>query len=172
MKVDGTEAINAPRDQVFRLITDPAVLERAVPGCESLKTTANGSYDITLKAGVGSIKGSFAGTIRVENVEAPRHLRMLVDVKGKVGFVKGAGDIDLAESEESAESTLVTYSGDVTIFRIFETSSAVSCWGEEFGQEGWSSSSQLSAARRQALRRDGERPMARRILRSPRTPSD
>ena len=115
MKVEGTEAINAPRDEVFRVITDPAVLERAVPGCESLKTTANGSYDITLKAGVGSIKGSFAGTIRVENVEAPRHLRMLVDVKGKVGFVKGAGNIDLAESEESAESTLVTYSGDVTI---------------------------------------------------------
>jgi carbon monoxide dehydrogenase subunit G len=115
MKVEGTEAINAPRDEVFTLITDPAVLERSVPGCESLKTTAKDSYDIILKAGVGSIKGSFAGTIRVENVEAPRHLRMIVDVKGKVGFVKGAGKIDLAESEESAESTLVTYSGDVNI---------------------------------------------------------
>ena len=115
MKVEGTEAINGPRQEVFRLITDPSVLERSVPGCESLKTTAEGSYDITLKAGVGSVKGSFAGTIRVEDVEAPRHLRMIVDVKGKVGFVRGAGKIDLAESEESAESTLVTYSGDVTI---------------------------------------------------------
>ncbi len=68
-----------------------------------------------LKAGVGSIKGAFEGTIRVEDVRVPEHLRMVVDVKGKVGFVKGAGDISLAESEESNESTLVTYSGDVTI---------------------------------------------------------
>jgi uncharacterized protein len=115
MRVEGFEVVNGPRNEVFRLITDPAVLERSVPGCESLKATGDGSYDIKLKTGVGSIKGSFAGTIRVEDVDAPGHLKMIVDVKGKVGFVRGAGEIDLLESEESGESTLVTYTGDVTI---------------------------------------------------------
>ena len=114
MKVEGTEAISAPQNDVFRLITDPEVLKRAVPGCESLEVQGDGLYNIFLKAGVGSIKGAFEGTIRVEDVRVPEHLRMIVDVKGKVGFVKGAGDISLAESEESNESTLVTYSGDVT----------------------------------------------------------
>ena len=115
MKLEGTEAISAPQNDVFRLIIDPEVLRRAVPGCESLEAQSDGLYHIILKAGVGSIKGAFEGTIRVQDVRVPEHLRMLVDVKGKVGFVKGAGDISLTRSEDSSESTLVTYSGDVMI---------------------------------------------------------
>ena len=114
MKLEGTETITAPRADVFRLMTDPAVLERCVPGCESLEADADRSYKMTLKTGVGSIKGVFTGAIRLEEMREPEHFKMIVEGKGKVGFVKGIGVIDLADSPGSSE-TIVTYSGDVNV---------------------------------------------------------
>jgi carbon monoxide dehydrogenase subunit G len=111
MKVDGTHDVHAGRERVFRAMTDPAVLQRCIPGCEQLELTGENTYATTLRAGVGSIKGVFKGTVRLEDVRAPEHYRMVVEGKGQPGFVKGSGDLDLAESEGV---TTITYTGDVT----------------------------------------------------------
>lgn len=111
MKVDGTHDVHARRERVFRAMTDPAVLQRCIPGCEQLELTGENTYATTLRAGVGSIKGVFKGTVRLEDVRAPEHYRMVVEGKGQPGFVKGSGDLDLAESEGV---TTISYSGDVT----------------------------------------------------------
>ncbi len=60
-------------------------------------------------------------------------------------------------------------SGEVTIARISETSSAVSSCGENRGHADRSSSTQARAARRHALRREGERRMILKMRRRPRT---
>jgi carbon monoxide dehydrogenase subunit G len=111
MKVEGTHDVHARRERVFRAMTDPAVLQRCIPGCEQLELTGENTYATTLRAGVGSIKGVFKGTVRLEDVRAPEHYRMVVEGKGQPGFVKGSGDLDLAESDGV---TTISYSGDVT----------------------------------------------------------
>jgi hypothetical protein len=113
MKVEGSHAIKAARARVFELLVTPEVLRRCVPGCESLEAGEDGSYKMTLKAGVGAIKGVFTGAIRLEDIREPAHYKMIVDGKGAVGFVKGVGELDL--SEEEGGETLVRYAGDVTI---------------------------------------------------------
>lgn len=112
MKIEGTQTIRARRERLWLLLTDPAVLERCVPGCEALETTEDGTYKMTLKAGVGSIKGVFTGAIRLEDMREPEHYRMLVDGKGAPGFLKGAGTLDLSEEDEV---TTITYVGDVSV---------------------------------------------------------
>jgi uncharacterized protein len=111
MKVDGTHDVHASRERVFRAMTDPAVLQRCIPGCEQLELTGENTYATTLRAGVGSIKGVFKGTVRLEDVRPPEHYRMVVEGKGQPGFVKGSGDLDLAESDGV---TTISYTGDVT----------------------------------------------------------
>jgi carbon monoxide dehydrogenase subunit G len=111
MKVDGTHDVHARRERVFRAMTDPTVLQRCIPGCEQLELTGENTYATTLRAGVGSIKGVFKGTVRLEDVRAPEHYRMVVEGKGQPGFVKGSGDLDLAESDGV---TTISYTGDVT----------------------------------------------------------
>ena len=69
---------------------------------------------MSLKAGVGSIRGLFTGTIRLEDIREPEHFKMIVDGKGTSGFVKGIGELDLAPSD-SEEETVVNYSGDVNV---------------------------------------------------------
>src|SRR5207247_803708 len=65
-----------------------------------------------LRAGVGSIKGLFTGNVRLEDMQPPRHFRMVVDGKGQPGFLKGAGDLDF---QERNGVTIVSYKGDVQV---------------------------------------------------------
>lgn len=112
MKIEGTHTINAPRDLVWNLMIDSEVLSRCVPGVQSLAASEDGSYKMALKTGVGSIKGLYQGTIKLEEQRAPEHYRMIVDGKGAPGFVKGAGTLELAEQ---GDETLVTYVGEVSV---------------------------------------------------------
>ena len=112
MKIEGTQELQAKRERVFQALTDPAVLQRCIPGCERLEKTGENSYSTTLRAGVGSIKGVFTGNVRIEDVRQPEHYRIVVDGRGQPGFLKGSGDIDL---EERDQMTVVTYKGDVQV---------------------------------------------------------
>ena len=112
MKIEGTQEVHARRDRVFQVLTDPAVLQRCIPGCERLEQVEANHYSTTIRAGVGSIKGVFTGNVRLEEVQPPAHYRMVVDGKGQPGFLKGAGTLDLEEREGT---TLVNYSGDVQV---------------------------------------------------------
>ena len=112
MKIEGTHELSAKRERVFRALTDPEVLKRCIPGCERLEKTGENAYAATLKAGVGSIKGVFTGSVRLEEIRQPEHFRMMVDGKGQPGFLKGTGEIDL---QEQGDATLVKYAGDVQV---------------------------------------------------------
>ncbi len=63
MKVSGTHSFNAPVDEVWRAINDPAVLARTLPGCESLTELGPDSYALRVTAGVAAIKGTYEGTV-------------------------------------------------------------------------------------------------------------
>jgi carbon monoxide dehydrogenase subunit G len=112
MKIDGTQELHAPRDRVYSALTDPEVLRRCIPGCESLEKTAADTYSATLKAGVGSIKGSFKGEVRLEDMRPPEHYRIVVEGKGAIGFAKGSADFDL---EENDGATVIKYAGELQI---------------------------------------------------------
>ena len=112
MKIESTQELHAPRDRVYAALTDPEVLRRCIPGCESLEKTAEDTYSATLKAGVGSIKGTFKGEVRLEDMRPPEHYRIVVEGKGAIGFAKGSADFDL---EEKDGVTIITYSGELQI---------------------------------------------------------
>jgi len=112
MKIEGTQELHAPRDRVYSALTDPEVLRRCIPGCESLEKTDENTYAATLKAGVGSIKGTFKGEVRLEDMRPPEHYRIVVEGKGAVGFAKGSADFDL---QEQNGATVIKYSGELQI---------------------------------------------------------
>ncbi|MCY3764130.1 MAG: carbon monoxide dehydrogenase subunit G [Gemmatimonadetes bacterium] len=112
MKIKGTHTINAPRQRVFEMLTDPDALARCIPGARKLSLVGENTYELEINAGVGPIRGSYSGTVRLEDLNPPECYRMIVDAKGKTGFVRGEGSIDLAAE---GDGTQVTYSGDVQL---------------------------------------------------------
>lgn len=112
MKIEGTQKLQVPRERVYAALTDPQVLQRCIPGCESLEKTGDDAYAVTIKAGVGMIKGTFKGNVRLEDMRAPEHYRIVVEGKGGPGFVKGSGDFDL---EDTGGATLIKYTGEMQV---------------------------------------------------------
>lgn len=110
MKLSGTQTFPAPRQTVWNLLTDPDCLAKCMPGCETLETTAENEYSGEINVGLAAIKGKYNGKVKLEDIEAPTHYKLALDGKGKQGFIKGAGTIDL---EEQDGHTLLQYSGDV-----------------------------------------------------------
>jgi uncharacterized protein len=112
LKITGSYTIDAPRDQVWAALNDIEVLARIVPGCERLVQTGENEYEGTVKIGVQSIKGSYSGRIRLEDIQPPHHYKLVASGRSANGVVDGAGTVDLAEQDGK---TLLTYVGDAQI---------------------------------------------------------
>ncbi|HZE72183.1 MAG TPA: carbon monoxide dehydrogenase subunit G [Pyrinomonadaceae bacterium] len=112
MKIEGTHEINASRERVYECLTNAGVLKRCIPGCERLEKTGENVFATTIRTGVGSIKGVFNGTVRLEDMRPPEHYRLVVEGKGTPGFLKGTGDLDL---EDHGKTTIVRYAGEVQV---------------------------------------------------------
>ena len=112
MKLEGTHQLYASRERVFHCLVDPQILQRCIPGCERLEQTGENTYAATIRTGVGTIKGLFAGTVRLEDMRPPEHYRIAVEGKGQPGFMKGSGDLELAEE---GEATLIKYTGEIQV---------------------------------------------------------
>ena len=112
MKIEGHHDIHAPRETVYDALIDPQILQRSIPGCESLDKTADNTYVATMKVGIGPVKGTFKGNVRLEDMRPAEHYRMIVDGKGAPGFAKGTGDFDL---EERDGGTTIAYKGEMQV---------------------------------------------------------
>ena len=112
MKIEGTHQIHAPSDRVYAALINPQILQRCIPGCQSLDKTADNTYVATMKAGVGPVKGIFKGNVRLEDMQPPSHYVMIVDGKGGPGFVKGTGEFELQDVDGG---TAIAYQGELQV---------------------------------------------------------
>lgn len=113
MKIDGTHKIDAPREQIFDLLTNPLLLQKCIPGCEKMEQTAENQYAARLSVGVGPIKGTFNATVNLTELRRPEHYALTMEGKGQPGFVKGSGHLDFAD--ENGAATMVHFTGDVSV---------------------------------------------------------
>jgi carbon monoxide dehydrogenase subunit G len=112
MKLEGTRQLQASRERIYQALIDPEVLKRCIPGCEHLEKSGENVFTATIRAGVGSIKGVFNGTVKLEDMRPPEHYRIVVEGRGAPGFLKGSGDLDL---EQQGEATVIKYMGDIQV---------------------------------------------------------
>lgn len=112
MKIDGAHEIPAPRQRVWEAFLDPERLKQAIPGCEKLEVIGEDEYKATMKVGVGAVKGTFEGKVRITEKNAPDSYKMAVEGSGGPGFVRGEAAITLSDT---ATGTRVAYSADVQV---------------------------------------------------------
>jgi carbon monoxide dehydrogenase subunit G len=112
MKIEGSHEIPVPRAAVWKAFLDPEILRQAIPGCERLEAVGEDEYKATMKIGVGAVKGTFEGKVKLQDKVPPESYRMAVDGSGGPGFVRGNTLITLIDIEGG---TRVSYSADVQI---------------------------------------------------------
>ncbi len=112
MKVEGTHTFKAPAERVWELLTNPANLQKALPGCEALEEREPGKYDARLKIGVAAVKGTYHGKVEIADPEPPIRYRLMGEGSGSPGFVKGEATIELSPRDET---TVVSYRGEMQV---------------------------------------------------------
>jgi carbon monoxide dehydrogenase subunit G len=103
MKFSATYTLPAPREKVFALLTDPAVLQRCIEGCEKMVRTSEDNYDAHLKIGIAGLKGNYVGKVQIKDKKVPESYTLLIEGKGGPGFVKGTAQIQLADQGAETE---------------------------------------------------------------------
>ncbi len=103
MKISTTHHIKALRAKVYAAITDPAVLQRCIEGCEKLVRAGEDVYDAHLQLGLAGIKGSYVGKLQLTEKKLPESYTLVMEGKGGPGFVRGVAKIRLVEKDQETE---------------------------------------------------------------------
>ena len=100
------------QDRAYRVMQDPEVLARAIPGCEGLEKIGPDEYRMKMKMALASLSGAFEGKVKITEQNPPSSFRLVVEGSGKIGFVKGDGLLKLTPLGEGTE---VSYEGDAQV---------------------------------------------------------
>jgi carbon monoxide dehydrogenase subunit G len=112
MKLEGSSEVPAPRKKVWDAFLDPKVLKQAIPGCEKLEAIGPDEYKATMKVGVGGVKGTFEGKVRLSDKHPPDSYKLAVEGSGGPGFIRGETVITLTDS---GSGTKVSYTADLQV---------------------------------------------------------
>jgi uncharacterized protein len=113
MKVSGTATLHAPVDEVYAALNDPAVLVRTIPGCERLERVAEDVYKLTLNAGVASVRGTYAGDVRITHQRPPDAFVLSASGAGAPGTVSADVRVRLAPGDDG--TTMLSYDADAVV---------------------------------------------------------
>ncbi|HYM43220.1 MAG TPA: carbon monoxide dehydrogenase subunit G [Steroidobacteraceae bacterium] len=109
MEMTGERMLPVDRVTAWHALNDPQLLQRAIPGCESLRAGAAGGYDLVLTAALGPVKARFKGSMTLADVMAPESYTIRFEGQGgPAGFARGEAKVSLAQS--GARQTAVRFS--------------------------------------------------------------
>ena len=109
LELNGEHTVDLPREKVWLLLNDINVLSRTIPGCDSLKRSAEDHYELGLKLLVGSISGNYKGSVMLSDKNPPSNYFLMLTGEGSIGFVKGGARFDL--NEVAPNRTMIAYHG-------------------------------------------------------------
>ena len=98
MEMTGERRIAAPRQRVWEALNDPAVLQAAIPGCESVERTADDQFQARVSLKLGPMSARFGGKVALSNINPPVSYTISGEGQGgAMGFAKGGADVALEE---------------------------------------------------------------------------
>jgi len=113
MKFTGDAVLNAPVDRVWSALLDPTVLVRTIPGCERLESTGDNAYAMTVTAGVAAIKGTYAGSCELSDLDTHTSLVMKLQGAGAPGTI--GADVNVGFRDGGDGTTTITYDADAVV---------------------------------------------------------
>lgn len=113
VRIEGEHRFSLPRSEVWARLQDPSALRRAIPGCVAFdEAGAPGAWNLTVEAGIGPVRGAFAGSVALADLEPESRYTLRAEGSGRPGGVSGEAAIALADD---GAGTRLRYDAEVTI---------------------------------------------------------
>jgi carbon monoxide dehydrogenase subunit G len=113
MRIAGKATLHGPVEAVYEALMDPRVLVRTIPGCERLERVGEDAYQMTVTAGVASVRGTYAGDVRLTDQRAPNGFVLRASGSGAPGTVSADVKVDLAPGTDG--TTELSYDADAVV---------------------------------------------------------
>jgi carbon monoxide dehydrogenase subunit G len=110
---EGTHVFSAARAVVWKLLLDPDVLTKTMPGATSIIRISDERYEGNMRVGIGPFTAAeFAVTIAISDRQEPDHYTMEIDAQGRFGHTRGKAVVTLTED---GVSTTMHYRADMEV---------------------------------------------------------
>jgi carbon monoxide dehydrogenase subunit G len=113
LELKGEYALCVTQDELWRLLNDPDVLAKIIPGCNTVRAVGVDRYEMGLKLQVGSVSGEYMGSVSISDKRQPSHYVLAVEGQGSIGFMKGSAAFDLEAQGEG--NALLRYAGSAEV---------------------------------------------------------
>jgi uncharacterized protein len=113
MRIAGNATLHAPVETVYAALRDPRVLVRTIPGCERLEQVGEDAYQMTVTAGVASVRGTYAGDVRLTDQRAPHGFVLRASGSGAPGTVSADVTVELSPGDNG--TTQLSYDADAVV---------------------------------------------------------
>jgi len=107
LKIEGRYNFFSGPELVWARLLETEELAGCIPGCREFTAVAEDVFEIEINAGFGAISGTFNGTIKVIERDAPCSFRMVVEGKGPAGGLSGDALLTLHDVGGATEIELV-----------------------------------------------------------------
>jgi carbon monoxide dehydrogenase subunit G len=97
MKIAGSYDLDVPRERLWRLIFDPAVLLQLIPGCEQIEQAGDDVYCGRITLRLPAVRGSFDTRFKIVESEPPSFCRFEGEAGGASGSIKAHGAFRLRD---------------------------------------------------------------------------
>lgn len=112
MKISGSRTVRAPAQAVWGFLMDPAQLRGCLPGCERFDARTPEEFVAEMRLGVGFLKGTYHGSVRVTEQQPPARLGLAVEGSGALGSLSADGIVHFREDDGV---TYLTYDGEAHV---------------------------------------------------------
>lgn len=113
MEIKGEYQIDNDRDTVWRALNDPDMLQKCIPGCESLEKVSDTEFVARITAAIGPVRARFNTALKITDPDPPHSYRLTGESKGgAAGFGSGGATVMLEENEGG---TLLRYGADFKV---------------------------------------------------------
>jgi uncharacterized protein len=113
LEMKGEHALPVQQAELWRLLNDPDVLAKIIPGCNTVRVLGPDRYEMGLKLQVGSVSGEYMGSVVISDKREPAHYVLDIEGQGSIGFMKGSAAFDL-EAQGGGKS-LLRYAGSAEV---------------------------------------------------------
>ena len=114
MTMQGEVVLPAARETVWAKLNDAETLKACIPGCPSLETTSDSSFEAAAKVKVGPVGATFKGKVDLVDLDPPNGYRIVGEGQGGIaGFAKGAATVRLSDAEGGG--TKLTYDVEANV---------------------------------------------------------